>query len=137
MSDEKQNKALHDAANAEKADLSRGTDTPVGDGSEVVPVEANDKLAQRKALFAKAKGMRERRVASDAEAHPDAERMRAALEEEAGQGSSRNELDRGSHMDTNRQGRPTAEQLRREVETLPAGRGAARPLLKGVMIVLR
>lgn len=93
-------KSIHDAANAEKANLDAGADTPVGDGSESTPVKA-DPFGSRKALFAKSKNLRAARTAAEEGAHPDAAAMRDALAAEAGLGSSRNELDRGSHVDTN------------------------------------
>ncbi len=93
-------KQIADAAAKEKADLNAGADTPVGDGTETTPTEGNP-LDKRKALFAKSKNLREQRNAAEAAAHPDAAQLRDALAAEAGQGSSRNELDRGNHFDTN------------------------------------
>lgn len=94
-------KALIAEDNASKTDLSQGTDAPLDDGSSQVPISA-DPFEARKTLFKKQRDVRGHRIAQDAAAHADVEDALRVLAEEAGQGSSRNELDRGSHMDTNR-----------------------------------
>lgn len=117
-------KQIADAAAAEKADLNAGADTPVGDGTETTPTPGNP-LDQRKALFAKSKNLRARRTAAEEAAHPDAAQLRDALAAEAGQGSSRNELDRGSHFDTNA---PTSrERLEAEARGAAPAREAGNP----------
>jgi len=105
MAEQDTNKTMIDADNAAKADLTLGTDTHVDDGKGTMPSAKVDPFEARKALFKKSRDVRGDRIQADAAANPDVAASIEAMEEEAGQGSSRNELDRGSHIDTNRKER--------------------------------
>lgn len=91
-------KALVAQDNAEKADLTKGTDTHVPTGDETSPPPKVDQFAARKALFSKSSDVRKRRMAAEAEQHGDVQSMQDAIGEEADAGGGNNELDRGSHF---------------------------------------
>lgn len=116
-------KAAIDTDNAAKADLAQGTDTQVDDGKSSAPPAKVDPFDSRKALFKKSRDLRGDRIKADAEANPDVGAAIDAMADEAGQGSSRNELDRGNHMDTNRPERSTEPNLNKEVT--PPAKGVA------------
>lgn len=106
-----------DEDNARKTDLNEGADADVDDGRSQVPVKV-DPFEGRKTIFKRNRNHREERIAREAEEHPDVAHSRQVMEEEAGQGSSRNELDRGSHVDTNAPGRFDNQDRRTQLERL-------------------
>lgn len=97
---EKADKQIIAEDNARKTDLTQGTDAPLDDGTAQAPVKA-DPFESRKTLYAKRTSHRERRIEQEAASHPDVANQRQVMADEAPQGSSRNELDRGDHVDTN------------------------------------
>lgn len=97
----KLDKAVVAEDNKSKTDLNDTGDAVVDDGKGTVPIK-QDPFQSRKAIFKKATGMREQLVQADADAHVDIANVREAIDNEMDKGSSRNELDRGDHFDTNR-----------------------------------
>lgn len=119
MAEQGTNEAIIAADNADKTDLSKGADAAVDDGSGEQPSAKVDPFEARKSLFKKSRDVRGDRIKADAEANPDVAASIAAMEDEAGQGSSRNELDRGSHIDTNRPDRGQPERSLNENDIKP------------------
>ena len=87
--------------NAERIDLNQGADAVVPTGDESTPTKV-DPFESRKSIFKKATNMRQNRVTAEAAQHEDVAANVEALAREAGQPHGDNELDRGSHIDTNR-----------------------------------
>lgn len=128
MSQEEQDKAAREAAdkaaiaedNQRKTDLNEGADAHVDDGKGDVPVKV-DPFEGRKSIFKKNRNHREERINREAQEHEAVARSRQVMEDEAAQGSSRNELDRGDHIDTNAPGRFDTAARREQLEREAAG----------------
>jgi len=115
MSDEneKTDKTLIAEDNKSKVDLTETGEAVLDDGKSPAPIK-NDPFAGRKLLFNKSKSVREDRIAKEKEQHPDVANITDALDHEMDQGSSKNELDRGDHFDTNRERIERREPVQRE-----------------------
>lgn len=100
-----EDKAIRDAAAAERRNLSEGAADDVPRGDEAQPPAKRDPYADRKGLFAKHRQQREQRIAGDLDETPALRATQDAVAAAADREGSTHELRRGEDLDTERSGR--------------------------------